>query len=241
MKRLYSFGFTDSSQTQDTIFDDNMPYAKRAKSSGKYGGKRKYSGRRTAAVPRLMSANTCIIPRTADYGIGFGADPAISFGFSASNLWINGSSGPAIQGFGELSGLFELMRVVKVEVTWVPGCQGLDWSNNTITTGTRNIPYVYECFDPAIHTTPSLGTMREAASTVVHTADKPFRRTIYPVLEDGEGVIDVGRSRATTFVRSGIDVPFNGWSVVMDLENQPLTYDIGKIFFKIYYECRASK
>lgn len=188
-----------------------------------------------------MSSQSMIIPRTAYYPLSFAADPAYAFGFSATNVWVNAVSALTVPGASEITSLFELVRVAKVIVTYIPGNHALDWGSNTITTGTRNIPWIYECFDPCITATPSIAGMVEAASTITRTANVPFSRTIYPVLNESSLAVNTGTSRKDIFVRAGSDVPFDGWSFIADLSSVALTYDIGALMFKIFYECRCTR
>jgi hypothetical protein len=172
------------------------------------------------------------------YNLSFAADPSYGFGFSPTNLWVNGASSTAVAGVSEISALFELVRVAKVEIIYLPGCKSLPWSDNTVTTGTRNIPWVYEGFDPHVSTTPTVAGLLEQGNVVIRSADDMFRKTIYPVLLDDAGVVPTAVVNKHTFICTGVDTPANGWNFIADLDSVALTYDIGVIFFKIFYECK---
>jgi len=191
-------------------------------------------------VPRAMSSNTCIIPLSINHNLAFTADPQYGYGWTAAALWVNGSSMSAIPGATELAAVFDLMRIVKVECTVLSGCDTLSWGANTIGTGTRNIPYVYEAFDPVSGTNPTgISQMQQLSTCRTHMANKIIKRTIYPTLSDDNVIQTLDRGQ---FVKSGNNtIPWYGWKLLMDLENTALTYDIGRVEFKVFYECRSSK
>lgn len=227
--------------TQEVIDLPDMPSVKRYKKSA---SKRRYKfSKRTAEVAGKGSSNSCIIPCTVDYDYDLTADPAHGFGWSASNLWVNGVSVTPISGASDLAAVFDCVRVAKVEITIMPGCDSLDYGTNTVTTGTRNIPYVYEAFDPNDSTNPSIANMRELATTRTHMLNKVIKRTIYPTLvEVSGGIVDLGKNQKNIFVTSGTNSQqWCGWKFYADMFNTALTYAIGRISFKVFYECRQSR
>lgn len=226
--------------------EDTMPgYGrKRARSSSYSGRGRKYKKGSFVSrrIPPVVKSNTCIIPCIVDYDHTFTADLALGVGFSPYALWVNGSSHTVIPGASDIAALFDLVRIQKVEITMMPGSASLDIANNTVTTGTRNIPYVYDCFDPNSGGNPSLPEMKESATTMVRSFDRMLKRTIYPnfVVSSGS-FVNVGQSRKDLFQQTATDVPAYGWKCLMDMYNTALTYVICRVSFKIYYECRNSK
>lgn len=215
----------------------------RTSSSGGKGKKFKRGNYVSRRIPPVVKSNTCIIPLVVDYDHTFTADLALGVGFSQGYLYVNGSQSTAIPGATDIQALFDLMRVMKVEITMLPGSASLDIANNTVGTGTRNIPYVYDCFDPNSGGNPSLPEMRESATTLVRSFDRMLKRTIYPnVGFNTGGLVNVGQSRRDLFMNStGTDVAAYGWKCLMDLYNTALTYVVCRISFKVYYECRNSK
>lgn len=191
-------------------------------------------------VPRAMSSNTCVIPLRINFNISFAADPQYGFGWTTAALWVNQVSVSAIPGATELASVFDLMRIVKVECCLLPGCDQLSWGDNGVGTGTRNIPYAYNAFDPNDGSNPAgLSEIQQLSSCNVQMLNKPIRRTIYPKLNDDSVIQTLDRGQ---FVKSGNNViPWYGWKVFCDLENTALTYDIGRVEFKVFYECRSSK
>lgn len=242
MKRSYS-QFTEQTTQEDyTQFtQEDMPrkYVS-SKRRGKSARRANYGGVR-ARVPRSMSSNTCIIPRVVSYDTTLAADIAKGFGFSPTALWINGVSSTAIPGASELSALFDLMRISKVECTMMPSYNNLDMTASSFSTGSLNIPYVYEAFDATDGTNPSLADIQQMSSCKTHLLSKPIRRTVYPRLKEGSNIINVGQSAGDTYVQAGHDIAWNSWKVYADLESVTNQYVGIRFTFKIFYECRATK
>lgn len=230
-------------------------YSEPMSSSG-YGSKRSrsrsrsYSKRRRAmgtsryssrTVPRSLGSNSCIIPLTVDDNVNFATDPAFGYGWSPFALWRNGVSYLAIPGQADMAAVFDMARVVKVEITILPGNNVLDYGTNSLSTGQRQIPYVYDAYDPNSSGNPTLAEMREHATCRVNSLTKPIRRTIYPNLGMYGNVVNVGQTRKDLFVPTAVDLPAFGWKVLMDVQQETLPYCIARISFKVFFECRNSK
>lgn len=240
MKRTYSYA--DLSQATD-FSSSSMPYAKRTKSSARYPRKKSYKfSSRSAKVASRGSANSCIVPLTVDYDYDLTADLSRGFGWSATNLWINGVPVTPIPGATDLAAVFDCVRVQKVEVSVLPGNDNADYATNTLATGQRNIPYFYDAFDPNDGTNPSVANIRELSTCRTTILNKVVKRTIYPNLNEGTGAVqDLGKTQKNMFTRSDADIPWYGWKCYGDLFNTALTYDVGRISFKVFFECRQSK
>jgi len=231
--------------TQD--FDFEMPaYArtgtKRKSSGGASAAKRartsNYAGT-MARVPRAMSSNTIIIPLRINYNVTMTADIAQGFGWTTAALWVNQTSVSAIPGADHLANVFDLMRIVKVECTFLPGANMLGYNENGISTGTRNIPYAYNAFDANDGSTPSLTTIQQLASCKVDMLSKAIKRTVYPKLNDDSVIQTLDKGQLVSAGNNTI--PWYGWKFYADMETEPLTYNIGRFEFKVFYECRSSK
>lgn len=196
---------------------------------------------KSAGVPRAFSSNSCIIPLTVEDDLALTADISRGYGFSATNLWVNGVSSTAIPGASDITALFDLVRIKKIEITILPGANELAYPASTVGTGVQNIPFVLEAYDPTDSTNPSAANMRELATCRSHLLDKVIRRNIYPCVKDASGIINVGLSRKDTFIQSGTDLPYFGWKVYADMVTNVWTYNIVRISFKVYFECRQSK
>lgn len=232
------------SQTQSYDFEMPVTYA-----SSRSGRKRSRSNsfakvsQLVARVPRSIGtlSNTCLIPRIVIYDLAFTTDSARGFGFSNGWLYVNGAQTVAIAGFSELSALFDLVRIHKVECTLLPGNNSFDYAANTVTTGTRNIPYVYDAFDPNDSSNPSLSDIQQMATCHTHSLDKRITRTIYPNCSPSTSVVDSGVQRKNQWVKSNVDsVQYCGWKVYADLQTDVFTYDVARCSFKIFYECKGS-
>jgi len=238
-KRTFSDAF--ESQTTELVpysQPERMPsYASRlgSKKRGKFG-RTSYKPMARRGFPKY---NSVTIARTVNYDVDFTADVAHGFGFSSTNLWVNGTSSTAIPGASELTALFDLIRIAKVEVTLLPGCDSLNYANNSLSSGTRNIPYVYTAYDPNDSGNPSLSDIQQNNTCKTDSFNKVIKRTIYPQMTVGSQLLtDIGQNRRNIFVKSGVDSPWFGYKVYMDLQSVALTYDIARISFKIFYECR---
>lgn len=233
MKRAFSPGIAIVTQ------ESPMPVFKRQRKSG---SKKRYKFSSRRAVPSgAFSSNTCIIPCTVEHDVDLTADISRGFGFSAINLWINGVATTPIPGATDITALFDLVRVKKVEITIIPGANELSFPASTVTTGVQNIPYVLEAYDPTDSTNPSANNVRELATCRSHRLDQIIRRTIYPCLKDASGIVNVGQSRKDTFTQSGSDLPWFGWKVYADMVTNVWTYNTCRFSFKVFYECRQSK
>lgn len=239
MKRRYIEAFTDP-ETQSQIID--MPSNAASGSRTKFGGKwrRKYSTRRSRMARSFPKSNSCIISRTVDHDIAFDGNYGYGFGFSPTHLWINQVSTTAISGASEIAALFDLVRIVKVEVTVLPGQNFMGYGSNTSGTGVRNIPIMYHCYDPNDGLNPTLSSSQENNTCKVDILDKIIKRTIYPQMTVGNQLMtDIGSSRKDVFVKSSYDSPWYAFKAFFDLD-ELLAYDAARISFKIFYECRNS-
>lgn len=218
-----------------------MPYSKKYKKSTRYPKRRYRFTSKYAGVSGARQSNSCVIALTSEADLDLTADIARGFGFSATRLWANGSSLQDIPGAADLTAVFDLVRIQKVEVTILPGANQLALNSSTVGTGVQNIPFLLDAFDPTDSTNPSAANIRELSTARSNLLDKVIRRTIYPTLSDASGIINVGQSRKDTFVRSGTDLPWFGFKMYADMVTNVWTYNIVRVSFKIFYECRQSK
>lgn len=242
LKRRYSEYTTQESQTQLTQ-PDEMPNAHSGR--GSVSKRRKFS-RYPRKVSRPLRVSThAIVPRTVFYDMNFATDVALGFGFSPTNLWINNSSSVAIPGASDLSNLYDLVRIKKVEITIMPGCTGLGYGSNTLTTDKRNVPYAYHAVDHNSGGNPTITEMQQYSNLKMEAFDKVIRRTLYPAPKfsaAGVGTVSLqGAALKDVWIASAADEPCFGFKLHMDLYNTALTYDVARINFKIFYECKDSQ
>jgi len=212
--------------------EDYMPPAKKSTSSKT----KKWLSRKTAGPYRsLARSNSCIISRSVAYDVDFSTDVAKGFGFSPTKLWVNGTSTQSIAGASDLQ-MFDLVRVVKVEVTILPNMNVLTYAVGSV----KNIPYVYHAYDPNDSTNPSLSEMEQMSTLKIDSLDHIIRRTIYPNLPSySTYMVDVGKERKNQFVPPALDNPWFGYKCYADMTGLGAA-DGFRFAFKIFYECRAS-
>lgn len=230
-----------------------MPYGSKkrraSRAAGQLSKRSKYVRPGVNRVPRSMApgagANSCIVPLTVDYDFALTADIAAGFEWDTSAVYITAASGNSsvtIPGATEVQAVFQLMRIHKIEVTILPAATGLDYSAQTLSTGATNIPYLYHAVDFDDSGQPTLNGIKEQKSCFTDLFDHPIRRTIYPRLEGSNGVIDIGANRRNMFKKSdvGSTQRWHGYKLYLDMKNQVWTYGIGRVSFKVFYECMSS-
>lgn len=233
--------------TQESMSSYARP-AKRARSNS-YGAPAK---RVRMAIPRSVPRSralvgrgqTAVLPLIHSHEFSFAADPIIAFQFDHANIWINGSNF-AVGGLSDISAVYELIRVKKVEVTIMPAANSLDYNNQTLSTGQTNIPYMYTAVD---YTNPTLAlthaSIKQNPTCKMHSFDKTIKRTFYPRCQRDSDLVDVGMNDKNLFVRANTgssQLRWNGFQMAGDLSSQPWTYGGGRIDFKIFYECIMSR
>lgn len=190
--------------------------------------------------PRPATFNKVILSLIVDYDVNFATDVSHGFGFSPSALWVNGVSTTTIVGASEIAACFDMVRIQKVEVTMMPGCNFLGFGANTITTGSRNIPYIYHCVDYNSGDNPSLAAIRQQPTCMTESFDHVIKRTIQPRVSSsgstGNGVTNMS-ANPHLFTSVSSDIPAYGFKVYADLFDTALTYDVARFSFKIFYEC----
>jgi len=150
----------------------------------------------------------------------------------------------AVPGVTEIHAVFGMMRVHKVEMTILPAANSLDYNNQTLGSGTTNIPYVYHAIDYQDGNNPTLAEIRTNPTCRVDSLSKPIKRTFYPRLEGSNGIIDLSNiARRNLFQEAGqpSSQKYHGIKVYIDMNNQVWTYGQVRISFKIFYEVRQSK
>lgn len=189
----------------------------------------------------IASSNTVIIPTVTEYDSSLSADFAHGFGFTTANLWVNGASYQSITGASEIAAVFDLMRLVKVEVTMLPGYNMLEITNSTAG-GVNALPWLYHAFDPNDSTNPSLTDMQGMSSLVISDFVKAQRRTIFPNLLVNSASVDLGRQRNTEFVKAGDNtLQWCAFKMYVDCVASTYAYMTVRVSFKCFFECTASK
>lgn len=223
-------------------------YGRPAKRQRTSGPVRKRSFMR---IPRRVSldkpSSSVIIPIVTSYDAPLTADPSFAFQFAPQHLIVNGTA-ITITGAGDLNSTFELIRVHKVEVTVLPAATGLDYSAQTLSSGTTNIPYVYHAVD---YVDPEggrdLNQIRQNPTCRMDLLNRPIRRTLYPKIAPQGILYDMGTNQKNLFMRSNATTSLqenafaNGYVFLGDMKDQAWTYGQLRFNFKIFYECKMSK
>lgn len=191
------------------------------------------------------SANRCIIPLIVDYDFPLTADLSASFQWNNEGMSISGGAPTTITGLTNLQNTFTLLRVHHVEVTVMPSAMTLDFSNQTTSSGSTNIPFFYdavEFIDPPGNRT--LGNIQSNPTCRSASLNKVLRRTIYPRLQGTSDVVDVGKSDKNQFIQSdnaAENTWWNGYVAYADMKSVTWTYGSMRLSFKVFYECMLSK
>jgi len=234
---MYSQGFET---TQESMYAAPRRGIKR-KRSGAASSRTRTLAKRVSSVPRNIAGQSIIIPRIGDLQFNLATDVGRGFGFGLFDFMTNGVASGAIAGTAELTNLFDFIRIVKVEITMMPGQNVMDYTSTTSAIQ-GNIPYVYESPDFNDSTNPSINDMREMAATRCHSFSKPIRRTVYPRLETSTTVVNMGQAEKDQFVKStASDRYWYGWKFYADMDFAVFTNGNFKISFKVFYECRNTK
>lgn len=190
--------------------------------------------------------NKAIIPLMVQATYPLTTDIDASFKWDTFSLHATTTSTTAvtIPGASELRAIWELMRIHKVEVTILPFADSLDYNNQTLSSGSTNIPFVYTAID-YVDPDGSRGfsQIRQNPTVRVDLLNKPIRRTVYPRLEGSNGIVDVGVNRRNLFSQSDVSSSqkWNGFMLYIDNVNVNWTYGNVRVEFKVFFECMNSK
>lgn len=219
-----------------------MPYAARSSKKPRRG-RPTYSRRIPRKLTPGSSGNRAIIPLTYNYDFDLATDRRLAFSFDTVNAWVNGVAN-TITGAAEVNEVFGLMRVMKVEVSIMPAATDLAYNDQSLSTGSTNIPYLIEAVDYEDGTIPDLIELRQNATARTHLFNKVIKRTFYPRIDGNNGIVDVGTNQRNMFQRSGTtgsSQRWNGFKFITDNVAVNWTYGSGRAYFKIFYECMQSK
>lgn len=198
-------------------------------------------------VPRMSRPgagdNRCIIPLTTSIDFDLTADYAAAFAFDTVGYTVNGGANVAIGGTDQIANVFEMTRIQKIEMTILPNATDLGYNNQTLATGTTNIPYVYTAVEYNDTITPTLAILSQNPTMKIGSFNKVIRRTFYPRLEGANGLIDIGSNQKNIFQKTGTSSSqeWHGIKVLIDMKNVVWTYGGGRVTFKVFYECMQSK
>lgn len=198
-------------------------------------------------IPRSLASRgehgRVILPLTYSIDYALNTDVLRAFAFDTGNVYTNGGAAVAIPGATEIAQVYELARIVKIEFTILPSATDLGYPEQTVTTGSTNIPYIYHCADYNDMITPTLLAIQQSASCKLDLLNKPVRRTIYPKLEGSNGIIDLGQNQKNIFCNTGVSSTqrWHGFKIGIDMTDVVWSYSKVRVSFKIFYECTHPK
>lgn len=242
-RTLSDFINSQDADTQLVQFSQEMPRGNRPPYVGDKRRSKSRSLVKSRPYKRYQSPafNKVIVSQIVDYNGAFTADVVGGFGFSATRLWRN----EVVDAYypNDYVGVFDMCRIIKVEMFIFPACNSLGYGSNTVTTGARNIPYGYCALDYNDNANPATAAEIKQYSTCERfSLDKPYMRTFYPRLADASAIVNMGNDGRKMFVKTGSEnVIWNGVKIYMDLDTQVFTYDVCRISFKVFMELRSSK
>lgn len=189
-------------------------------------------------IPRAPRNMNTFITRCVNYDFTLGTDANYGFGFSPTYLWVNDVSTNSINGASDISGLFEMCRIVKVKMILLPTANVHETTNDSVTTGVRNIPYVYYAPDYSSNGSTTQSSMNQMDGLRITSFDHPIQLTVRPKLSSttSSGILLSGSS----WVKPDTDVPYNGIRMYIDVANAQ-TYLGGRAAFIITFECKNCK
>lgn len=185
--------------------------------------------------------DSVIVCRTVQRNITTSADLGIGFGWSPTYLWFNGVPDTAIPGASDLTNLYDVCRVRKVECNIMFDFNGYEVS----ATGTVGLPVVYTAYDPTTNASPTQSSIQQMATTRINMIGDArdgnrVVRTIYPRAQQTQGGATLLYS-TNQWVETGSDIPYNGLALYVDMINISNPNRNAMFVFKIYYECKVTK
>lgn len=206
-------------------------------STTKYAPSKRAKAVNRSRIYRAPRTAVTTITRAVRYSVAFSADVALGFGVSPTYLWINNTSTVALDGAADMTSMFDLCRVKKIEMIILPAANVHELSLDVVGTQFKNIPYVYIANDKSDSSNPTQASIMQMDGLRITSLDHPIRHTIYsPKCMSASSV----QSTAATWVATGSDVPFNGVKLVMDITT-PSNYTEANINFIVTFECKDCK
>lgn len=220
--------------TQESVF--SMPGLKKQRGS-------KSSSKAVVPFKRYKQPTTwnrVILSQTVDYDADLTTDVSHGFGFTGSNLFVNGVATVTYDDASTLSALFDQVRVHKVEMTIRPAANQLSYNDQGLSSGQTNIPWGYCSFDYNSGSNPSLASIRQYSDCKTFMLDRMYKRTCYPRISNGN-TTDMGSNRKDVFAPIAGTAPWYGILVYLDLAHEVWTYGTVRFSFKVYLELTNSR
>lgn len=196
------------------------------------------------AIPGIPSSNRCICPVVSGTGSNLATDIANTYSFDCNTgVFINGVASGSIGQLTQLVTVWDLMRVHKVEFTFIPqfNTQDIIATEGSVSNYAIPILYVAEDYSDEAAVT-GLAELQAYGNCKMYRFDKPVKHTLYPRLDGSNGAVDIGSNRLNQFMRAGATTTqrFKGLKTYIDVS---VGMDVCqyKCLMKIYYECAGSR
>ena len=231
-------------------------------SYGRRGVKRARTGRKPwesrslykPAVPRSImsfqrraSTQRAVHPTSGAFKFNLTGDNGVAFSFDTLGAYVNstllGAQFFAISGLTELAGVYEVLRLAKVEFTVLPPAVSNLWTEQTGSTPIK-IPVCRSCIDYNDNDVPTLIIVNQSPTVRVDILDKKLTRTVYPKMEGSNGVIDVSVNQRNLFQQAGVASTQQWHGMKFFFDVFPTAPFIGmemEISYKCYWECMYPK
>jgi len=161
----------------------------------------------------------------------------VTYGWSVSNLWINGISSTAYQGSTDISNMFDSYRIRRVVAIIVPGNNSSEMDN------TDRLPTLYTATEKNVDTAPTLSTIVQKDSLFVESFTKTTVRTVSPrvnLTSSNPGLTQSVAADDGMWCRSNLNMQSLGMQIIVSLPAVLDTDYLYRIIFKVYFECKAA-
>lgn len=234
-------------RTDTTVEDDSMPGYGRAFKRRRTAKFSRVSYKPKASIPRsigLPANNSCIIPLTSKIDWTINNIARANFTFDCQNIYIDGGSNTSpgtrpINGAAELLPVFHLGRVHKVEFTFVPSSNVIDYSTGSSVA----VPVLGTASNFISNTAQAQVDIMQKPDFRSQMLSKQVKRTFYPRLEGSNGIVDVGINRKNLFeaMSTTSSQKWRGCDVFVDPVGAVSTNQIMTIYIKVFLECMATR
>lgn len=199
--------------------------------------KSKYSySRRIPRAPR--AGGPVVVKRAVFWDVTSGAaDFNSGFGFSSTYLWRNDAQSTAIDGASDMTNLFDMCRIKKVECIITPYGNVHEFANDSTTT--KALPVIYIAADKNDSIAPNAASIMQYDNLHITCLDHVVRYTCYPRITTGSGAISLNRNAA--WVNTGSDIPYYGIKMHVDWPQAQVSLTGFRVNFIITFECKDSK
>lgn len=221
---------------------------KRARSSTDYGRRNVRTLRQfQRSIPRSITSRIVnqrsLHAVSGEFSLTAATDNGIGFSFDTLGAYINstvnGTQFFSISGLTELSGVYEILRLVKVEFTVMGTFDGMDIDNATAI----GLPMGWAGPDYNDNDVPTKIIMQQNPRVQFFQVGKPFKCAVYPKMEGSNGVIDVGINQRNLFQQAGIasTQQWHGMKFFFDCVTGTNSNNLINIQYKCFFEGMMTK